>query len=124
MSVEIECADGRSLKVNAWNWGVLHHLVAEEGLLPDEVWAHLRSGGGELEAAQVTVLAGFLERAVLVRLAPDERIFFDGTVTDVPDDGTFYRAEDELWRNYSLHHDVLTCVIAFLRAADGPVTLG
>ncbi len=31
------------------------------------------------------------------------------------------REESELWRNYSLHHDVLKQVIQFPREAGGPV---
>jgi hypothetical protein len=33
------------------------------------------------------------------------------TLTDVPDDGTFYREESEQWKNYSLQRAVLEPVI-------------
>jgi hypothetical protein len=122
MSMILEAGDGRELKVNAWNWGVLHHFVAQRGVLPPEVWAPKRYGaGGELDAAQVAVVADCLERDILVLLKPGERMFFDGTVTAVPDDGTLYREPQEQWRNYSLQREVLVKVIAFLRAAGGPV---
>ena len=124
MSVVLEAPDGRSLKVNAWNWGVLHHLVEKAGLFPDQVWVPKRyNGGGALDAGQVALLADFLAELVVPLIGEGERMFFDGTTTDVPDDGTFYRAEDELWKNYSLHRDVLDRVIEFLRAAGASVTV-
>jgi hypothetical protein len=119
MSVRLTTADGRSRKLNAWNWGVMHLLVEEGGLFDEEVWGPARHGLGELDAAQCAALAGFLREQVLPRLKPGERIFMNGSVTDVPDDGTFFRAEDELWKNYSLHHDVVVDVIALLDGADG-----
>jgi hypothetical protein len=113
--------DGRDLKMNAWNWGVLHHMVGRAGLFADEVWEPLRQVGGELDAAGVARLADFLAEQLLPRLAPGQRMFFDGTVTDEPDDGTFYREESEMWRNYSLLHEVLVGAIEFLRSVPGKV---
>ncbi len=124
MSVVLEAPDGRTLQVNAWNWGVLHHLVAQADLFPEEVWAPKRSnGGGALETDQVATLADFLTARLRPAIAPGSRMFFDGSTTDVPDDGTFYRADNELWKNYSLTRETLDRVIDFLRAAGGPVTV-
>ncbi len=123
MTLILKAADGRDCVVNGWNWGVLHRVVELAGVFPDEVWGPKRSnGGGELDGAQVATLAGFLEREVLRFLEPGERLLANGEITNVPDDGTFHRDEDELWRNYSLHHSVLVDVIRFLREADGPVS--
>ena len=108
--------------MNAWNWGVLHHLVTRGDLFSAEDWEPKRSnGGGQLDPSQVLALADFLEAKVLPQLHDGERMFFDQTVTDVPDDGTLYRDEAELWRNYSLRQDVLVSIIAFLRSANGQV---
>lgn len=121
MSITLWTSD-RDLTINAWNWGVLHALVASAGVFSDEIWEPKRyNGGGTLDEEQVATLADFLESSVLPRIAPGQRMFFDESVTDEPDDGTFYRGESELWRNYSLHHDVLVEVIAFLRAVQAPV---
>jgi hypothetical protein len=124
MSIILETASGKNLRLNAWNWGVLHHLAAVAAIFPEELWDPQRGGGGdELSLAEVRLLADFLEQEVLPCLKEGERMFFNGTVTDLPDDGTFYRDESELWRNYSLRHDVLVRVVAFLRTADGPVRI-
>jgi hypothetical protein len=122
VSIILRRADGADLKVNAWNWGVLHYLVAAADVLPRAAWEPKRyNGGGDLDASQVQTLVAFLSKEVLPRLKEGERMFFDGTVTDVPDDGTFYRAESETWKNYSLQHPVLVEIIVFLEAARGPV---
>lgn len=114
--------DDDSFRVNAWNWGVLHHIVACAHLFPEEFWEPKRSSfGGALESEQVAALADFLEKELSPRLRPGQRMFFDGSVTDEPDDGTFYRDEDEMWRNYSLHHSVLEEAIEFLRQVRAPV---
>ena len=123
MSITLERSDGTELRVNAWNWGVLHHLVAKADLFPAELWEPKRfNGGGTLEAPEAATLADFLAERVLPRLREGERMFYDGTITDVADDGTFYREPGELWRNYSLHRTVLVEVIEFLRKAAGPVS--
>ena len=114
MSIILERSDGTDLRVNAWNWGVLHHLVAGADLFPTEIWEPKRfNGGGTLQAPEVATLADFLTERVLSRLREGERIFYDGT---------FYRDPGELWRNYSLHRTVLVEVIEFLRKAAGPVS--
>ncbi len=123
MGFRLETADGRALEINVWNWGVLHHIVAQRNLFAETIWAPKRSnGGGELDGSQVAALAEFLEHDVLPYLAPGERLFYDGTVSDRPDDGRFYREEAELWRNYSLAHEVLADAVTFLRGARGPVS--
>jgi|RhiMetdeSRZDD1v2_1073273.scaffolds.fasta_scaffold828459_1 hypothetical protein len=121
MSITLSASNG-DLKINAWNWGVLHALVASAAVFPEEIWESKRyNGGGVLDSDQIAVLADFLESNVLPSIAVGQRMFFDGTVTAEPDDGTFYREESELWRNYSLHHDVLVDIIGFLHASAGPV---
>ena len=108
------------LKVSAWTWGPIHDLVAAAGILPAGLWNMTRYNcSAELDQQQAATLADFLESRVLVRLGDGERLLADGTVTDVPDDGTFHR--DDLAKNYSVHREMLVRIIDFLRAANGPV---
>jgi hypothetical protein len=79
----------------------------------------LRHGGAELSHEQVVDLYTFLEDEVLPRLQPGQRMFFDLSITDEPDDGTFFR--DDLDKNYSLQYEVLLSVIDFLRTTKAPV---
>jgi hypothetical protein len=122
MSFILRTDDDRDFQMNAWNWGVVHHIVANAGLFPDQIWEPKRyNGGGTLDSQQITALADFLEISLLPRLHPGERIFANGTITDVPDDGRLYRGE-EGWKNYSLRQDVLVALIAFLRSVHGDLS--
>jgi hypothetical protein len=119
VSVRLVSASG-DLKVSAWTWGPIHHLVAAAGILPAGLWDMTRYNcSAELDQQQVATLADFLDSRILRRLSDGERLLADGTVTDVPDDGTFHR--DDLAKNYSVHREMLVRIIDFLRAAKGPV---
>lgn len=117
MSISISTEDGKHLHLNAWNWGVLHFLVEKAQPLPEDVWEPARYLGTELNSEQVKQLAGFLESSVLPQLSPGERMFFNGTKTDLADDGTFFREANEQWKNYSLHQEVLLGKVCVNRAA-------
>lgn len=120
MSISLSSANG-SLKVSAWTWGPLHELVADAKILPEDQWETTRYNcSTELDQQQVEILANFLELQVLPRLDPGERLLSNGTVTDIPDDGTFHR--DNLSMNYSVRREMLVHIIDFLRAAPGPVS--
>ncbi|KAB8141206.1 hypothetical protein F8S13_20620 [Chloroflexia bacterium SDU3-3] len=125
MSITLTDADGASLDVNAWNWGVLHYTLAccTPPLLPDEeLLDQLRFGGVELAAAEAAEIRQYLLAVVLPRIGPGERMLADLSVTNVPDDGTFYR--DDPAKNYSLSHEVLVSVIEFLGRARPPIRVG
>jgi hypothetical protein len=121
MSVILTDNGGKSLKVNAWNWGVLHFTLAccKPPLLAEPLLEQLRSGGVELAAVEVEAIRGYLREVVLPMIGPGQRMLHDLSVTSEPDEGTFFRDEPE--RNYSLRHDVLGAVIEFLEDAGTPV---
>jgi hypothetical protein len=119
VSIVLVSANG-DLKVSAWTWGPIHDVVASAGILPADRWEMTRYNcSTELDEQQAATLADFLESSVLARLGAGERLLADGTVTDLPDDGTFHR--DDLSRNYSVRREMLVRIIDFLRAAKGPV---
>ncbi|MCP5425999.1 MAG: hypothetical protein H6970_13175 [Gammaproteobacteria bacterium] len=122
MSITITSQDGQRLGVNAWNWGVLHFIVEKANLFPEDTWEPARYMGTDLTHEQAFQLADFLESKVLPCLEPGERLFFDGTKTHLPDDGTFYREPSDQWRNYSLHHEVLVSILSLLRNSRGAVS--
>lgn len=123
MSVILEDTAGKSIEINAWNWGVLHYAIAcaKSPVFEDEEWLEaLRYGGGvTLSKAQTEHLLIYLAKVVLARIKPGQRMLADLGVTDEPDAGTFYR--DDLAKNYSLHYEVLVTVLEFLREAQPPI---
>lgn len=124
MTVRLTDGTGRSLKVNAWNWGMLHHAVncASPALFDNEaVVIGLRYGGVELDKGQVDKLHDFLNEVIRPMIPNGQRMQFDFSITSEPDDRTFYT--DDLRKNYSLRHDVLVSVIDFLATAQAPVQI-
>lgn len=122
MSIEFTDAKGRSLKLNAWNWGALHFsLVCCKPKLfeNDQVLERLRFGGVELDEDQAAEIKHYLIDVILPRMRPGQRMLPDFTVTDVPDDGLLHR--DDLKKNYSLQYDALVGFICFLDAANPPI---
>lgn len=122
MSITISSGDRLCLHLNAWSWGVLHFLVEKAQLFPEDVWESARYLGTELDSSQATQLADFLGASVLPALKPGERMFFDGSKTDLPDDGTFFRDAGEQWKNYSLHREVVQDILEFLKTSKGAVS--
>jgi hypothetical protein len=122
MSIRLTDATGQSLKVNAWNWGMLHYAVtcAKPPLFEDEaVVDGLRHGGAELDAGQARKLHDFLSSVIRPMIPIGQRMMFDFSTTTEPDDGTLF--SDDLRKNYSLRYDVLVSVIDFLATAQAPV---
>jgi hypothetical protein len=124
MSIRLTDSKGQSLKVNAWNWGVLHYAVecAKLPLFDDEgVLGPLLYGGTnlELDEGQVRKLHDFLSEVLLPKIPSGHRMTTDFSITSEPDDGTFNR--DDLAKNYSLRHNVLVNIINFLATAHAPI---
>jgi hypothetical protein len=110
----------RDLKVNWWAWRPTVELIRASGLLHDADCDHLSDGIGELDRPTCLAVAAFLEAELAKRaLAKGERILLDGTVTDVPDDGTFHREPSEQHKNYSVGAEWLSTFIEFLKTSDG-----
>jgi hypothetical protein len=122
MSIRLTDRTGQTLKVNALNWGTLHHAVtcAKPPLFDDEsVVVGLRYGGAELDDSQIRKLHKFLDKVIRPMIPNGQRMLFDLSITSEPDDRTLYR--DDLRKNYSLRHDVLVSIIDFLAVAQAPV---
>jgi hypothetical protein len=122
MSIRLTDNAGQSLKVNAWNWGLLHYTVtcAKPPLFDDEALLNgLRHGGAELDESQVRKLHDYLNEVIRPMIPIGHRMLFDLSTTLEADDGTLY--QDDLRKNYSLRQDVLISVINFLDVARAPV---
>jgi len=122
MSIRLTDSAGQSLKVNAWNWGLLHYTVtcAKPPLFDDEALLDgLRYGSAELDEGQVRKLHDYLNEIIRPMIPIGHRMLFDLSTTSKLDDGTLY--QDDLRKNYSLRQDVLLSVINFLETAQAPV---
>lgn len=94
---------------NVWNWKAALEVIKELDIISDGKVRQMgyNAMGVKIEIEDAHLIGEKIRDVVLPKLAPDKRIFADGTVTDQPDDGTIYKDEDEQWKNYSVGHDWL-----------------
>ena len=94
---------------NVWNWKaaieVIKHLdIISEGKLRQMSY---NATGVKIEIEEVHLLGEKIRDVVLPKLAPDKRIYADGSITNAPDDMTLFKDDDEQWKNYSVGYDWL-----------------
>ena len=111
--------EDRSEKCDWWHWRPTVALLRSSGLLDDVQLVLLDAGAGEVSEDQARAVARFLDDRVLPAVRPTERVMLDGTVTDVPDDGTFHRRPSEQSENYSAGGEWLRRFAAFCRECRG-----
>lgn len=109
----------RSVRCNWWNWRPTVELIRSLRLFDDHRLDMLSDGFGELTEAEAKQLAEGLERHVLPGLRPGQRVLLNGIVTEMPDDGTFYRDIAEQHKNYSAHYEWLVKFTEFCKESGG-----
>ena len=92
---------------NVWNWKAILEVIKEMDVLSEGKVRQMgyNAMGVKVDVEDAHLIGSKLRDTVLPKLAPNKRMFADGSVTDDPDDGTIYRDEDEQWKNYSVSHD-------------------
>src|SRR5437660_37833 len=81
-------ASGEDLVINGWNWRPTVALLVRAGILPAGKRAECCSAqgcGGYLSSAEALRAAEHIE-GLLAAMKPDERIRFDGAITEKPID--------------------------------------
>lgn len=92
---------------NVWNWKAILEVIKDLDVFSEGKVRQMgyNAMGVRVDIEDAHLIGAKLRDHVLPKLAPNKRMFADGTVTDEPDDGTIYKDEDEQWRNYSVSHD-------------------
>ena len=112
--------EDRSVDCNWWHWRPTIELLRSSGLIDAERLELMGYNGcAEVSETEARAVADFLEERVLSAIHPGERVLLDGTVTDVPDDGTFYREPSEQFKNYGAGEEWLRQFAAFCRECHG-----
>lgn len=109
----------RFLRKNWWQWRPIVEAIRSLNLLDDERLDYLSDGIGSLTERECLQIAEELKTKVLPKIREGERMLLDGTVTDVPDDGHFYREQSEQQKNYSVSYESLSTFIDFCYASKG-----
>jgi hypothetical protein len=75
--------------------------------------------GIEVTEEEARAVASFLEEKILPSIKPGERIMLDGTITNIPDGGIFYREPSEQFKNYSAREEWLRLFANFCQKCNG-----
>ena len=94
---------------NVWNWKALLDIVREMDIISE---AKVRQMGYNAMGVKVDVhdahlIGTKIRDEILPKLAPNKRMYSDGSITEQPDDMTLFKDDDEQWKNYSVSHDWL-----------------
>jgi hypothetical protein len=96
-------------QTNVWHWKTALEIIKSFDVIGDGKVRQMayNATGLKIGHDEAKMIGERIRDEILPLLAPDKRIFADLTVTDKPDDGTFYRDVDEQWKNYSATYDWL-----------------
>jgi hypothetical protein len=102
-------AEGYEFTANVWNWKAALEIIKDLDIISE---GHVRqlgynAMGVKMDLEEAHLIGAKIRDEILPKVGPGKRIYSDGTVTDAPDDGTFYKDDDEQWKNYSVTYDWL-----------------
>lgn len=88
---------------SVWNWRVAVAVIRDLNVIDEFQTKRMleTASGVKIETAEAHAIGNKIREVVLPKLSPNKRIFENLTITDEPDDGTFYGHGEEVWRNYS-----------------------
>jgi hypothetical protein len=96
-------------QTNVWNWKTALEIIKSFDILSEGKIKQMsyNATGVRVEKDEAHLIGEKIKADILPKVVPNKRIFLDLSITDKPDDGTFFRDEDEQWKNYSTSHDWL-----------------
>lgn len=102
-------AENFEFRANVWNWKTAVEIIKDFDILSESKIKQMNytATGVKLEKEEAHEIGEKIRKEILPKLEPDKRIFADLSITDVKDDGTLYKDEDEQWKNYSADYQWL-----------------
>jgi hypothetical protein len=100
-------SEGYEFNANVWTWKAALEVIKSLDLLSEGKVRQMayNAMGVKVDLEDAHLIGEKLRDVILPKLAPNKRIYADGSITDEPDDGTLHKDEDEQWKNYSVDHD-------------------
>lgn len=108
-------------RASVWNWKTALEIIRSFDIVSEGKLRQLNyaATGTKVTADEAQQIGERIRDEVLPKLGPGKRMFADLSVTDKPDDGTFYRDEDEKWKNYSADYEWLKELCEFCFRSKG-----
>lgn len=102
-------AENFEFRANVWNWKTVLEIIKDFDILSESKIKQMNynATGVKLEKEEAHEIGEKIRDEILPKLEPDKRIFADLSITAAKDDGTFYKDEDEQWKNFSADYQWL-----------------
>ena len=88
---------------NVWTWKAAIEVIKSFDIVSEGALRQMayNATGATIPLEQAHAIGENIRDVLLPKMGPDARIHADMTITEVPDDMTLHRDEDEQWKNYS-----------------------
>ena len=106
---------------NVWNWKAALELIRSFDIVGENALRQMtyNATGVKVSPDDAHEIGSRIKNEILPKLAPNQRMLADLSITDTPDDMTLYRDGDEQWKNYSVNHDWLQEFAEFCLRSKG-----
>lgn len=114
-------AENFEFTANVWNWKAVLEVIKDLDIMSEGTVRQMgyNAMGVKVDIDDAHAIGQRIHEQILPKLSPNKRMYADGTITDEPDDGTFYRDEDEQWKNYSVSYEWLKDFADFCLQSKG-----
>ncbi len=114
-------AESFEYRASIWNWKTALEIIKSFDVLSEGKVRQMsyNATGVSLDKEDAHAIGEKIRDEILPKLAPNKRIFSDLSITDAPDDGTFYQDGDEKWKNFSASYDWLKDFSEFCLKSKG-----
>ncbi|MCS6873698.1 MAG: hypothetical protein N2Z23_01580 [Pyrinomonadaceae bacterium] len=113
--------EGYEFHASIWHWKPTLEIIRSLDIISGNKLRLMESNGNgvKVEEEEARLIGKRIYEEILPKLEPNKRIFVNLTITDEPDDGTFYRAPEEQWKNYSVNYQWLKDFADFCLQSKG-----
>lgn len=102
-------SEGYELNVNVWTWKPTLEIIRSFNYVNERSLNTMASNGtgAKMSHEDAIAIGEKIRDVILPKMSEKQRMFMDLSITDKADDGTFFRDEDEQWKNYSASYEWL-----------------